>query len=166
MKILTLHFKFTRWRRRRWLYFSTSRRWMETIQGPSCLIHKERSRKKYPRLRYPQQTRKLPLCRREGSQGNVPQDQCWEEGRDRTTCSSTTPRRVQCLSKKKKARYILPCMPRVCVCRKLTISGRGILSSAHSRNYFNEISKKTAIRENDLIGIAEPVWAITCTWTW
>ena len=31
----------TRWRHRRWLYFSTSRRWMETIQGPSYLIHKE-----------------------------------------------------------------------------------------------------------------------------
>jgi len=34
---------------------------METVQGPSYLIHKERSLKKYPRLRYPQQTRKLPL---------------------------------------------------------------------------------------------------------
>ena len=33
---------------------------METIQGLSYLIHNERSRK-YPRLRYPQVTRKLPL---------------------------------------------------------------------------------------------------------
>ena len=41
--------------------FQSSRRWMETIQGQSYLIHKERSRKKYPRLRYPQQTQKLPL---------------------------------------------------------------------------------------------------------
>ncbi len=38
----------------RWLYSSTLRRWMETIRGPSCLIHAERSWKKYPRLRYPQ----------------------------------------------------------------------------------------------------------------
>ncbi len=37
---------------------STLRRWMETIRGPSCLIHAERSRKKYPRLRYPQLARR------------------------------------------------------------------------------------------------------------
>ena len=40
-------------------YFSNSRRWMETIQEPTYLIHKEHSQNKYPCLRYPQQTRKL-----------------------------------------------------------------------------------------------------------
>ena len=70
------------WRRKRWLYFSISRRWMETIQGPTYLIHKERSRKKYPPLVFNIRSKhgncsctSAISCWRQG-QGNVPQDQC------------------------------------------------------------------------------------------
>ena len=70
-------------------YFSSSRRWMETLQRPTYLICKERSLKKYPRLRYSQQTQKIAAisCWRKGGQGNTPPDQCWEEDGDRTMCS-------------------------------------------------------------------------------
>ena len=125
-----------RWWRKRWLYLSTSRRWMETIQEPTYLIHKEHSQKKYPRLQYPQQTRKLQLYfshqlaawRRSGLLVNVvTMDHCFNlEGRHCfSNFSPLAAGRRTC----KISQWLL-LVPRVCARRKLNNSGHGILSSA------------------------------------
>ena len=141
-----------RWRRKRWLYLSTSRRWMETIQGPTYLIHKERSWKKYPRLQYPQQTRKLQLYfshqlaawRRSGLLVNVvTMDHCFNlEGRH---CFSTS-HHLQLVDKCVKSasdyyRYHV-----------YAPAGNSIIVgaaywAAHSWNYLNEILKNSYSRK-------------------
>ena len=50
------------WWTARWLCFSTSKEWIDSIQGLSCQILKERSLKKYPLVPYLRQIPKLLYC--------------------------------------------------------------------------------------------------------
>ncbi len=61
-------------------------------------------------------------CQREGGQGNVPQDKCWEEGRDRTACS-----RARGASDGSVLRY----------------EASGTSQRKHSWNYFKEFFKNS-----------------------
>ena len=54
---------------------------MDSIRGPSCQIHKERSPNACPRPRYLRQTAKRctsAICRGREGQGSVPENECEE----------------------------------------------------------------------------------------
>jgi len=87
-------------------------------------------------------------CRREGGQGNVPQDQYWEEGQDRTACS-----RARSASDGLVLRYEAS-VPHVFALTRPAGNSLivGVAYSAvferciwgvHLRNYFNEIFKNS-----------------------